>query len=169
MRNKINNQFGFTLLELIIVIGILAILATILIAMLDPFTQFQKSNDARRKSDLSQIKNALEQYYQDNGKYPVSDSSFQMVRLNGDPVTKNSPSWVPYMDVVPSDPNSSKSYAYYSVSPWQSYFLYASLDRGGRDPHACKSDGTACPNALAIGATCGNICNYGVSSPNVSP
>lgn len=170
MKNKINMQMGFTLLEMTIVIGIIAILATVLIATLNPFAQFQKSNDARRKSDLSQIQKSLEQYYSDNGRYPTSDENYYLIiGSSGTPIQFGS-SWTPYMDVLPKDPNSSKTYVYYSPSSsnGQTYFLYASLDRGGKDPQACNSDGSKCTN-VPRQATCGNICNFGVSSPNVAP
>lgn len=168
MKNNKRHQFGFTLLELIIVIGIISILATFLVATLNPFEQFKKSNDARRKSDLSQLQKSLEQYYSDNGRYPSSDSSFLIVGLDGNSIQFGS-SWTPYMDVLPKDPSGSKTYAYYSPSTanGQTYFLYASLDRGGKDPQACNSDGSKCANAQD--AICGNVCNFGVSSPNVTP
>lgn len=59
---------GFTLVELLVVITILAILMTIGIAV---YSGVQKNaRDLRRKSDLRSIKIALDLYYQNNGKYP---------------------------------------------------------------------------------------------------
>jgi len=70
------NKTGFTLLELLIVISIVGIL------LLTLYPTFQKSQvrarDARRIQDLNSIKQALELYKQDNGKYPpgnVADMS----------------------------------------------------------------------------------------------
>ncbi len=162
---------GFTLIELIVVIGILAVLAGGLIAIFDPFTQFQKTQDAKRKSDLSQIQKSLETYYQDNGRYPDNPSvtDYRIKGLDGNSVPWGQ-RWQPYMNVLPKDPNSAKQYIYY-VSPasnGQGYYLYASLDRGGKDPQACHADSSKCDNA-PIDASCGGICNFGVSSPNLTP
>lgn len=63
------NKKGFTLVELLVVITILAILMTIGIAV---YSGVQKNaRDLRRKTDLRSIKIALDLYYQSNGKYPT--------------------------------------------------------------------------------------------------
>src|SRR3989344_1712300 len=66
---------GFTLIELIIVIALISIFIAGAIAVLDPLAQIQKANDARRKSDLTQIQKALESHYDDFQKYPLSSGS----------------------------------------------------------------------------------------------
>ena len=59
---------GFTMIELIIVIGILsAIIASILFSFR---TSYLRGMDARRKSDLQAYKIALERYYDENDEYP---------------------------------------------------------------------------------------------------
>ncbi len=166
-----NSKKGFTLVELIVVIGILSILAVVALMAINPLVQFQKADDSRRKADLSQIQKALETYYQDNGNYPLSSVTSPLYRITvpGTPPTiiDWGQQWQPYMNLVPKDPIASKNYVYYSTG--QSYFLYASLDRSGSDPQACNGAGTACSN-LPSGASCGSgICNFGVSSPNFSP
>jgi len=176
LKKKLSNQRAFTLIELIIVIGILAIVATVLLAVIDPLSQAKKANDGRRKSDLSQIQKALEQYYQDYGGYPLNADTIgctYQIRGNngdGDDCISWGQSWQPYMNVLPRDPSGSKNYVYYAPSSanGQSYYLYANLDRGGNDPQACNNNGAACLNVPG-GADCGGTCNYGVSSPNVSP
>ena len=167
-RNK--TGAGFTLLELMIVVAILSLLSAGIITVLNPYEQIQKSNDGRRKSDLSQIQKALELYYEDNGRYPLQsdDGSYQIVGVNQNILPWGSP-WIPYMNLLPKDPSSSKKYVYIIDSTGQAYFLYASLDRGAKDKQACNN-GLACQN-IPPGAeqACGDTCNYGVSSPNVSP
>lgn len=160
---------GFTLIELLVVIAVIGILAGGIIAIVNPAAQFQKAQDSRRKSDLAQIQKAFETFYQDNGKYPDSiDNKIKSLDEEDTAVEWGNP-WLPYMGNLPKDPSSAKNYVY-SSSNGQTYYLYASLDRGGSDPQACHSDGTKCDN-VPVSASCGSdaICNYGVSSPNVSP
>lgn len=152
-----------------------------IIMALNPLAQIQKARDASRKSDLSQIQKAVETYYNDFGQYPAADTSTQNYRIKADANTTlewGSKGWQ-YMSSLPKDPSSSKNYVYYSPScpPFcpagQSYYIYASLDREGNDTQTCKG-GAVCNNVPA-GACCSQtcdpnvICNYGVSSPNVSP
>lgn len=57
-------QRAFTLLELLIVVGLIGILISVGTVA---YTAAQKkSRDSRRKSDLKAVQNALEQYYADN-------------------------------------------------------------------------------------------------------
>jgi len=164
-----NNSRGFTLIELIVVIGIIALVATATIAVLNPFGQFQKARDARIKSDLSQLQKALETYYQDKGGYPSSTSEYKI--LDGTTTINWGSSWQPYMNVVPSDPTAINKYIYYVTSDRQAYYIYANLNKGAADPQACNG-GNACISLSANGipeTACGATCNFGVSSPNVSP
>lgn len=153
---------------MILVIAIISALATVVLAVINPLEQFKKSNDARRKSDLYQIQRALETYYDDNGRYPLSSNDFQI--QNGANTITWGTSWQPYMNILPKDPASpSKSYVYYAPDTvnGQTYYLYGSLDRGADDPQVCNG-GALCAH-VPSGATCGDVCNFGVSSPNVSP
>jgi len=177
MTRKIRNlNKGFTLVELIVVIGILSILAVVGLVAINPLVQFQKANDSRRKSDLSQLQKALETYYQDNGSYPLSSITAPLYKITvpgqTTPTTVDwGKAWQPYMNLVPKDPVASKHYVYYSTG--QSYFLYASLDRGSKDPQSCQNMASNECNSIQtnnIGAnSCGGPCNFGVSTPNVSP
>ena len=59
-------QQGFTLIELLVVIGIIAVLAAIVLIAINPKRQFQQANDARRRSDVNAILNAVSQNIVDN-------------------------------------------------------------------------------------------------------
>jgi len=53
---------GFTLLELLIVIGILAILSTTIILVINPAELLKKARDSQRMSDLNNLKTAISHY-----------------------------------------------------------------------------------------------------------
>lgn len=60
-------QQGFTLIELLVVIGILAILLAITLIAINPARQFGQANDTKRRSDITQVLNAIGQYHASNG------------------------------------------------------------------------------------------------------
>mgnify|MGYP004417267058 CR=1 FL=1 len=66
------DQKGFTLIELLVVIGILAILLAITLIAINPARQFGQANDTKRRSDVTQILNAVGQYSASNtGNLPT--------------------------------------------------------------------------------------------------
>lgn len=73
-----NTKKGFTLIELITVVAIIALLSTFVVASLS--SSRQKSRDAQRIQAMKQVQNALELYRSDNNSYPdvsVSGASFK--------------------------------------------------------------------------------------------
>jgi prepilin-type N-terminal cleavage/methylation domain-containing protein len=80
---------GFTLVELLIVIALLGIIATIVIATINPIEQANKARDAGYKNDASELVSAVQRYYAsqnqfpwttlDPGTYPNADSPFGWV------------------------------------------------------------------------------------------
>lgn len=68
---KKNSAHGFTLIEVLLVIAILAILAAIVIVAINPAKQFGDSQNAQRRSDVRSVLDAIHQYSLDNyGSYP---------------------------------------------------------------------------------------------------
>ena len=70
-RKKINkfNNYGFTLVELLVVISIIGILSSF--AMVSLNTARMKARDALRKGDMAQLRTALNLYYDDYEGYPA--------------------------------------------------------------------------------------------------
>lgn len=66
-------QKGFTLIEILLVVGAIAILAGIVILAINPTKQLADTRDAQRRSDIRTILDALYQYSIDNkGNFPVT-------------------------------------------------------------------------------------------------
>jgi general secretion pathway protein G len=64
---------GFTLIELLVVMSIIALLLT----LVSP-RYFQSIDNAKEKvlrENLHIVRDAIDKYYSDNGKYPVTESS----------------------------------------------------------------------------------------------
>ena len=77
---------GFTLIEILLVIGIIAVLATVVIAALDPAKRFQDARDSRRLADIQSISSAVAQYLIDSkGRFPAGlDSTERQIGTSVD-------------------------------------------------------------------------------------
>ncbi len=106
MKYSVCRKNGFTLIEMLIVLSILALLIAGVSISLP--TQGKNARDSRRKVDIEQIRSALELYRTDqaNGNYP-----------NGNYSTLSTP-LSPYMNSIPVDPTNVAPYLYtYVPSP----------------------------------------------------
>lgn len=67
-RTRCRSQLGFTLLELMIVLAVMGILLAI--AQPNLKQAITRAKESVLREDLFQVRDALDQYYVDNGKYP---------------------------------------------------------------------------------------------------
>lgn len=90
---------GFTLVELLVV---LAIVATLLSIVAPRYVhQVDRAKEATLKENLAVLRRALDEYYSDTGKYPEKLDELReheyLRKLPLDPVTGRSDSWVPVL------------------------------------------------------------------------
>lgn len=136
---------GFTLIEVLVAATIIGLLSTIGLSSYQAITR--SGRDALRKSDLEQVRSALEIYKSDNGNYPT-------VTVTCVPALPTS-----YINPYPADPKSSANkYCYVWVSSLK-YQLCAHLENAGQPavtpPYCGDSSGNLCTSS----------CNYQVINP----
>lgn len=99
---------GFTLIEIMVVIAIIGILASIVMAALG--TAKGSARDGRRVSDIKNIQLALSLYYNDNGFYPTDIYQAYNSSDGVNPATDGLLG--AYMSKVPNDPTTNAVYPY---------------------------------------------------------
>lgn len=111
---------GFTLIEIVLVITLIGLMGTLLITLVNPAKQFQKSNDARRKADLHQVQAVLELYRSDQGQYPAALPACGAALSAGTTT---------YLQKVPCDPKNTGQFQYqYTTTGPDNYSLVACLE-----------------------------------------
>jgi prepilin-type N-terminal cleavage/methylation domain-containing protein len=101
---------GFTLIEILIVIGIIAILAGIVLVAINPARQFRQANNTQRESNVNAILNAIGQYAVDNkgdisGLNIPTGSDFDDAEEISDDEVDLCTTLVPtYLSALPADP-----------------------------------------------------------------
>jgi general secretion pathway protein G len=102
----VNRRRGFTLIELMVVMAIVATLLTL--ALPRYFGSLDKSKEAVLKENLYQMREAISRYYADKGKYPESleglASEKYLRKVPLDPITESAATW---LLVQPEDPQKS--------------------------------------------------------------
>jgi len=123
MKKLFSKQKGFTLVELLVVIGIIAVLSAVVLTSLS--SSRAKARDGRRVSDIQQIQLALEQYFDKCGQYPSVISSLST--SNG---CTGSTNLGTFISVIPTAP-SPGTYIYDnngSSNGYTDYILHATLE-----------------------------------------
>jgi len=160
------SRAGFTLVELMVSVGILAILSAGVLALIGQGPR-QYSRDVRRQTDLEQIRSAIELYRSDNTSYPPCSPAATGCQIN----TTNVPALTSsYILAIPTDPygTAGRMYMYRpfdsasgtcsgtTADPCVTYSLCAALER-------TTTSVVGSPACAAAG--CGATCSYRVVNP----
>lgn len=159
-----NNQSGFTLLEILVVMVIIGILAAMGIGSY--MSSQMKARDARRKQAVRQIANAVELYYNDNGVFPISTgpTDYRIIGCGSPPPASPSAcDWGDqfnrglsvYMAQLP--PESHGPFLYESDG---SYFKIYTFLENSKDSQTMSG--------LGINCFTGKECNFALSSTNTT-
>lgn len=114
---------GFTLVELLVVVVVLAVLGAIVVPKF--IGAGKSSKESALKSDLQILRNAIQAFYSDTGYYPaaLNDLAANTAPTNGLDSTGASKSilaidWKgPYVLSIPNDPVSSSAFTYSTTAP----------------------------------------------------
>ncbi|MDD4937703.1 MAG: type II secretion system protein [Candidatus Shapirobacteria bacterium] len=151
---------GFTLTELLIVMSILVIMATILIGILNPIALVGKAKDVTRKKDLDRIKKSFEEYFNDKGTYPIDVSSWN-IKIN----CKSRVAEFGYLSPWPCDPDGEPYYIVVSDNG-KSFRILTNLEN--KSDNAIPSDWYNQDSLYRVEGYTPEQINYGVSSSNVN-
>jgi general secretion pathway protein G len=110
-------QSGFTLVEIMVVVVILAVLGALVVPKL--IENVDRARVARAQSDIRAVQTALDLYRLDNFKYPTTEQGLQaLVKQPNDPSITNYRA-EGYLPAVPKD-------------PWNNPYQYASPGADGK-------------------------------------
>ena len=141
-----NKTKGFTIVELLIVIVVIGILATLVLVT---FTGIQqKARDSKRKTDLGAVQATLETYYSSNNTYPtktqlndVASGGWVATNMKGfDNAALKDPKLPSASDNAPlADATTATQYGYTvtpsgcdgTATPCTNYTITATLEGGG--------------------------------------
>ncbi|CEK10849.1 GspG family T2SS major pseudopilin variant LspG [Legionella hackeliae] len=134
-----SKQSGFSLIEIMVVVVILGILASIVVPKI--ISRPDEARVVKAKQDVLAIQNALDLYKLDNGSYPSTDQG--LVSLVEKPTTNPIPrDWKQYLQSLPKD-------------PWGRDYLYLNPGEHGEvDVFTLGADGQ--PGGTGINAEIGN-------------
>jgi general secretion pathway protein G len=101
----LRDQSGFTLVELLVVLALISILASM--AVIQYRNGVRHSEESVLRTDLFRMRDAIDQYYADKNKYPASlealVSDGYMRQIPQDPLTKSADTW----QTIPAEPDPS--------------------------------------------------------------
>jgi len=96
------SERGWTLIELVVVISLIAVLSTI--ALAGYRSAITRSKEAVLKEDLFRMRDAIDQYYADRGEYPIAlgalVSDGYLRSIPDDPFTNSPDTWLPVLSNI---------------------------------------------------------------------
>jgi general secretion pathway protein G len=94
---------GFTIIELMVVVSLIVVLASI--GLMSYQTSVQRGREAVLREDLFRMRDAIDQFYVDKGKYPTELSELvsagYLRAVPVDPMTGQAETW----QLVPAEPD----------------------------------------------------------------
>lgn len=113
-RRSADRQAGFTLIELLVVLVIIGLLATLVAPNF--IGQSEKAKPKAARVQLENLRNALDMFQLDVGRYPTTEEGLESLRVR----PNSAPRWAgPYLrDEIP-------------VDPWGRPYVYRSPGEGG--------------------------------------
>lgn len=160
------SALGFTLVELLVVIALIAILAVVGVAVYRGV--IASARDTKRKADIASIAKALEQYRLVNGKYPLAGAiscEGNWDCTNGYTTCLKNALVPTYIQDLPKDPqnicnwNNGKFYKYQASADGNFYQLAVSLE------NTSASTGNFTYQCAVVGCGCNDPVNSHVSVP----
>lgn len=140
---------GFTLLEMLVVFSIIGILLAFTTGAL--ISARKTSRDAKRKTDLEQLRGAIELFKADNSAYPITTGN-----INPSLNALKGPLPAPvYIAKLPNDPDATRNYFYVSLLSGGGYALCAGLENSS----------SLVPNCGTRSCGTSVTCNYEVNNP----
>ena len=107
---------GFTLIELMVVLSVIALLLTV--ALPRYFASLDRAKEAVLREDLNQMRDAIQRYQGDKGKYPETLETLAaekyLRQVPVDPISESAASWT---IVPPDDPQKGGVYDVRSGAP----------------------------------------------------
>ena len=107
-----NQQKGFTLIEILVVIGIIGILATVVLVAVNPNRQFKQARDSQRVANINTLLNALGQNIADHQGSLFCDGSIMPLTVSALQIRSGASSFdiadcltPDYISKLPYDPN----------------------------------------------------------------
>ena len=160
LHKMLTHKQGFTLMELLVTIGIIAILSAIsLFAIAD---SRKSARDGKRKADLETVRTALELYRADCNEYPANGSvpslSTLNLSLNSGTVPPCTALNIRYLERIPKDPATNTTYRYVRLVGNVRYALCARLEEA-------PSPAMTATDCTTAGLCPGGACNYIVYNP----